>query len=208
MKREVRSKSVGTKVTEAELRVLESRAERAGLTLSEWVRDVLLGIEHRDRHAGSGASDPGRGSGDANDPAELHAESGRRECDSGGVEQETGCDLARCPIPAFGLSGLTSPGPLTNATLCSAGPGLDSETRDHRTPLPPARFTPQQEANASAYRRATGLLVTAAPTYRPSLKTVHSSRQLPHSGLWLELADLAGTVHERNRLFGWPGSRF
>ena len=43
MKREVRSKSVGTKVTEAELRVLESRAERAGLTLSEWVRDVLLG---------------------------------------------------------------------------------------------------------------------------------------------------------------------
>jgi hypothetical protein len=30
-------------VTEAELRVLESRAERAGLTLSEWVRDVLLG---------------------------------------------------------------------------------------------------------------------------------------------------------------------
>lgn len=43
MKREVRSKSVGTKVSEAELRVLESRAERAGLTLSEWVRDVLLG---------------------------------------------------------------------------------------------------------------------------------------------------------------------
>lgn len=43
MKRELRSKSVGTKVTEAELRVLESRAERAGLTLSEWVRDVLLG---------------------------------------------------------------------------------------------------------------------------------------------------------------------
>jgi hypothetical protein len=40
MKREVRSKSVGTKVTEAEC---WSRAERAGLTLSEWVRDVLLG---------------------------------------------------------------------------------------------------------------------------------------------------------------------
>ena len=34
---------MGTKVSEAELRVLESRAERAGLTLSEWVRDVLLG---------------------------------------------------------------------------------------------------------------------------------------------------------------------
>ena len=43
MKCELRSKSVGTKVSEAELRVLESRAERAGLTLSEWVRDVLLG---------------------------------------------------------------------------------------------------------------------------------------------------------------------
>ena len=43
MKRELRSKSVGTKVSEAELRVLESRAERAGLTLSEWVRDVLPG---------------------------------------------------------------------------------------------------------------------------------------------------------------------
>ena len=42
MKRELRTKSVGTKVSEAELRVLESRAERAGLTLSEWVRDVLL----------------------------------------------------------------------------------------------------------------------------------------------------------------------
>jgi hypothetical protein len=43
MKRALRAKSVGTKVSEAELRVLESRAQRAGLTLSEWVRDVLLG---------------------------------------------------------------------------------------------------------------------------------------------------------------------
>ena len=43
MKHDLRSKSVSTKVSEAELRVLESRAERAGLTLSEWVRDVLLG---------------------------------------------------------------------------------------------------------------------------------------------------------------------
>jgi RHS repeat-associated protein len=43
MRRELRTKSVGTKVSEAELRVLESRAERAGLTLSGWVRDVLLG---------------------------------------------------------------------------------------------------------------------------------------------------------------------
>ena len=43
MKRELRTRSVGTKVSEAELRVLESRAAVAGLTLSEWVRDVLLG---------------------------------------------------------------------------------------------------------------------------------------------------------------------
>ena len=43
MKHDLRSKSVSTKVSEAELRVLESRAERSGLTLSEWVRDVLLG---------------------------------------------------------------------------------------------------------------------------------------------------------------------
>ena len=43
MKHDLRSKSVSTKVSEAELRVLESRAASAGLTLSEWVRDVLLG---------------------------------------------------------------------------------------------------------------------------------------------------------------------
>ena len=43
LKRALRVKSVGTKVSEAELRVLESRAAAAGLTLSEWVRDVLLG---------------------------------------------------------------------------------------------------------------------------------------------------------------------
>ena len=43
MKHALRTKSVGTKVSEAELRVLESRADAAGLTLSAWVRDVLLG---------------------------------------------------------------------------------------------------------------------------------------------------------------------
>jgi hypothetical protein len=43
MKRELRTRSVGTKVSEVELRVLESRGVAAGLTLSEWVRDVLLG---------------------------------------------------------------------------------------------------------------------------------------------------------------------
>ena len=43
MKHALRTKSVGTKVSEAELRVLESHADAAGLTLSAWVRDVLLG---------------------------------------------------------------------------------------------------------------------------------------------------------------------
>jgi argininosuccinate lyase len=43
MKRTLRTKTVGIKVSEEELRVLESRAQRAGLTLSKWVRDVLLG---------------------------------------------------------------------------------------------------------------------------------------------------------------------
>jgi hypothetical protein len=43
VKHALRTKSVGTKVSEAELRVLESRADAAGLTLSAWVRDVLLG---------------------------------------------------------------------------------------------------------------------------------------------------------------------
>ena len=42
MKRALRTNSVGPTVSEAELRVLESRAAAAGLTLSEWVRDVLL----------------------------------------------------------------------------------------------------------------------------------------------------------------------
>ena len=43
MKRALRVKSVGTKVSEAEYRLLESRAEASGQTLSEWVRDMLLG---------------------------------------------------------------------------------------------------------------------------------------------------------------------
>jgi mobilization protein NikA len=43
VKHALRTKSVGTKASEAELRVLESRAAAAGLTLSAWVRDVLLG---------------------------------------------------------------------------------------------------------------------------------------------------------------------
>ena len=43
MKRQaLRTKSVGTKVSEAEFAMLEKRAHSTGLTLSEWTRDVLL----------------------------------------------------------------------------------------------------------------------------------------------------------------------
>jgi hypothetical protein len=38
----LRTKSVGTKVSDAEFAVLEERVRAAGLTLSEWVREVLL----------------------------------------------------------------------------------------------------------------------------------------------------------------------
>jgi Mobilization protein NikA len=38
----LRTKSVGTKVSEAEFALLEERARVAGLTLSEWVREALL----------------------------------------------------------------------------------------------------------------------------------------------------------------------
>ena len=37
-----RTKSVGTKVSEAEFAMLEERARAKGLTLSEWVREALL----------------------------------------------------------------------------------------------------------------------------------------------------------------------
>ena len=42
MKPPLRTKSVGTKVSEEEFAMLEERAQTAGRTLSEWVRDVLL----------------------------------------------------------------------------------------------------------------------------------------------------------------------
>jgi hypothetical protein len=42
MKPPLRTKSVSTKVSEAEFAMLEERARASGLTLSEWVRDVLL----------------------------------------------------------------------------------------------------------------------------------------------------------------------
>jgi hypothetical protein len=42
MKPPLRTKSIGTKVSEEEFAALEARARAVGLTLSEWVRDVLL----------------------------------------------------------------------------------------------------------------------------------------------------------------------
>ena len=42
MKPPLRTKSVGTKVSEAEFALLEERARGAGLRLAEWVQEVLL----------------------------------------------------------------------------------------------------------------------------------------------------------------------
>jgi hypothetical protein len=42
MKLPLRTKSIGTEVSEEEFATLEARARGAGFTLSGWVRDVLL----------------------------------------------------------------------------------------------------------------------------------------------------------------------
>ena len=42
MKAPLRTKSIGTKVSESEFAALEATAGAAEMTLSEWVRDVLL----------------------------------------------------------------------------------------------------------------------------------------------------------------------
>ena len=42
LKPPLRTKSVGTKVSEAEFALLEERARGAGLRLAEWVREALL----------------------------------------------------------------------------------------------------------------------------------------------------------------------
>ena len=42
MKPPLRTKSVGTKVSEAEFALLEERARGAGMRLAEWVREALL----------------------------------------------------------------------------------------------------------------------------------------------------------------------
>ena len=43
VKASLRTKSVGTKVSDAEYAALEARARAENLTLSEWVRAALLG---------------------------------------------------------------------------------------------------------------------------------------------------------------------
>jgi hypothetical protein len=53
LKPPLRTKSVGTKVSEAEFALLEERARGAGLRLAEWVREALL----------SAPAEPGAGSG-------------------------------------------------------------------------------------------------------------------------------------------------
>ena len=54
MKAPLRTKSIGTKVSEEEFAALEARARAADMTLSEWVRAVLLaapGVELPDDEA-------------------------------------------------------------------------------------------------------------------------------------------------------------
>ncbi len=54
MKAPLRTKSIGTKVSEEEFAALEATARAAGMTLSEWVRAVLLaapGVELPDDDA-------------------------------------------------------------------------------------------------------------------------------------------------------------
>ena len=46
VKASLRTKSVGTKVSDAEYAALEARARAENLTLSEWMREALLGSSH------------------------------------------------------------------------------------------------------------------------------------------------------------------
>ncbi len=64
MKPPLRIKSVSTKVSEAEFAMLEERARANGLTLSEWVRDVLLSAPV-DRVPEAGRDRAGRAAGAA-----------------------------------------------------------------------------------------------------------------------------------------------
>ena len=57
MKAPLRTKSIGTKVSEEEFAALDATARAADMTLSEWVRAVLLaapGVELPGRRGGAG----------------------------------------------------------------------------------------------------------------------------------------------------------
>ena len=69
MKPPLRTKSVGTKVSEAEFALLEERARGAGMRLAEWVREVLLSAPE----TGRPGSEPGAEAGSEVVLAELLA---------------------------------------------------------------------------------------------------------------------------------------
>ena len=52
MKPPLRTKSVGTKVSEAEFALLEERARGAGMRLGEWVREALLSAPAESQQSG------------------------------------------------------------------------------------------------------------------------------------------------------------
>ena len=52
MKPPLRTKSVGTKVSEAEFALLEERARGAGMRLAEWVREALLSAQAESQQSG------------------------------------------------------------------------------------------------------------------------------------------------------------
>ena len=60
MKPPLRTKSVGTKVSEAEFALLEERARRAGMRLAEWVREALLAAPVEPEFRGQGKLGDGR----------------------------------------------------------------------------------------------------------------------------------------------------
>ena len=57
VKASLRTKSVGTKVSDAEYAALEARARAENLTLSEWMRARLLEPDTDDRPGGAAADD-------------------------------------------------------------------------------------------------------------------------------------------------------
>jgi hypothetical protein len=80
MKPPLRTKSVGTKVSEAEFALLEKRARGAGMRLAEWVREALL----------SAPVEPAAGSGVDSGEAIVHPNGKVSELDSTTVNSEGG----------------------------------------------------------------------------------------------------------------------